>query len=73
LEALSCRTPAPNAGQHVGGFVIDIGYGGASVSPWHEGEPRRSGWLGIRRGDNPPVEIATWRCDRCGFLESYAL
>jgi hypothetical protein len=55
------------------GFVIDIDYGGASVSSWQDGEPRRSKWLGVRRGDNPPVEITTRRCDRCGFLESYAL
>jgi hypothetical protein len=53
------------------GFVIDKTHGGASVSTWMEGEPVRSIWFGVKaRGTQ--FETRTWRCRRCGFLESYA-
>jgi hypothetical protein len=73
VEAIMSRTCPQCQSNMSDGFIIDIGYGGANVSSWQEGEPRKSRWLGVRPGDSPPVEITTWRCDRCGFLESYAL
>jgi len=55
------------------GFLIDKGHGGSrSVSSWLEGVPERSFWMGIKLRGRAPLEVATWRCDRCGFLESYA-
>jgi hypothetical protein len=54
------------------GFVADTTYGGASVSSWIEGEPKRSWWMGVKLAGETPIEIKTWRCDRCGYLESYA-
>jgi hypothetical protein len=54
------------------GFIVDNGYGTRTVSTWAEGEPRKSIWVGVKLGDKPPVEIQTWRCGRCGYLESYA-
>ena len=54
------------------GFVIDKSDSGRSVSSWLEGAPDKSMWLGVRLGGKTPVEIATWRCGSCGFLESYA-
>jgi hypothetical protein len=52
------------------GFVVTEQSGVRAVSSWSEGPPRRT-WLGIKlRGK--PIEITTWRCQRCGFLESYA-
>lgn len=54
------------------GFVIDHGdYGSQSVAKWQGGAPRKSFWTGIKEGD-PQVDIATFRCTRCGYLESYA-
>jgi len=54
------------------GFVIDHGdYGSASVSTWHGGAPRKSIWTGVKKSDER-LEVETWRCGRCGFLESYA-
>jgi len=54
------------------GFVIDHVFGGRAVSRWVEGAPQRSPWLGVGLAGAMPIEIATWRCGRCGFLESYA-
>ena len=54
------------------GFVIDEGYGTAHVSTWQEGEPRRSIWTGIKKSKENQAKVTTWRCKRCGFLESYA-
>lgn len=56
----------------VEGFVIDQTHGGRAVSSWLEGAPYKSMWLGIRLKGKTPIEIATWRCSSCGFLESYA-
>jgi len=57
----------------VEGFVIDQGYGVRTVSSWLEGPPQKSRWTGVKLGGRTPVEIATWRCTSCGFLESYAV
>jgi hypothetical protein len=54
------------------GFIVDQGYGSASVSTWQDGAPK-SYWLGgikLQKGDQ--IEVTTYRCERCGFLESYA-
>ncbi len=53
------------------GFVIDHTYGAANPATWLEGKPVR-GWFGLRYDRKAPVEIATWRCVKCGYLESYA-
>lgn len=53
------------------GFVIDEAHGSKSVSTWIEGAPVRS-WLGIKTKGKAKHEIQTWRCTRCGLLESYA-
>ncbi len=61
------------AGEMVDGYVVDQGdYGSASVPKWREGEPRKSIWVGLKLGGTTPLEITTWRCRRCGYLESYA-
>lgn len=54
------------------GFIVDNTYGGREVSSWVEGEPTKSFWAGLSFHGHQPIEIKTWRCDRCGFLESYA-
>ena len=54
------------------GFVIDNVDGGRGVSKWVEGSPVKNFWVGVSLGGRDPVEIATWRCRSCGFLESYA-
>ena len=54
------------------GFVIDEGHGVYKVSTWQAGEPRKSIWTGIKRPKADQLKISTRRCERCGFLESYA-
>ena len=55
------------------GFALDNNEGGRrSVSSWVEGEPRKSFWKGIALGGRRQIPISTWRCNRCGLLESYA-
>ncbi|HEY0626388.1 MAG TPA: PF20097 family protein [Allosphingosinicella sp.] len=59
-------------GEMADGYTVDQGYGTASVPTWREGEPRKSIWVGLKLGGTTPIEITTWRCRRCGYLESYA-
>ena len=59
-------------GRMTEGFVIDEGYGTAHVSTWQQGEPRKSFWTGIKKSKKEQIKVETWRCDRCGYLESYA-
>ena len=54
------------------GFIVDEGYGTRTVSRWFRGEPQTGffGTLKVRRKD--AIDVATYRCTRCGYLESYA-
>ncbi len=54
------------------GFVVDEGYGTVTVGDWVAGEPVKSFWAGLKLKGRTRLRIATWRCRRCGFLESYA-
>ena len=54
------------------GFVLDNAHGGRVQGGWVEGEPERSIWTGIKLKGRKQVPITTYRCQRCGYLESYA-
>ena len=55
------------------GFIVDQAHGMPQVSQWQEGPPPKSFWLGgVTRSGADRFEITTMRCDRCGYLESYA-
>lgn len=55
------------------GFVPTVTTRGTrTVSSWVEGTPKKSLWLGLKLGSKARLEIQTWRCGRCGYLESYA-
>jgi predicted nucleic-acid-binding Zn-ribbon protein len=54
------------------GFILDNTYGGRIVSKWIEGAPERSVWLGLSLKGKKVVDIVTYRCPSCGYLESYA-
>ena len=53
------------------GYIVDEGYGTRTVAEWVAGEPERSIWTGLssRQGK---LDVITYRCRRCGYLESYA-
>ena len=52
------------------GFVLGERQGMRAVSSWAEGAPQET-WFGIKLKAKP-IKVQTWRCTRCGFLESYA-
>ena len=52
------------------GFVAQDQSGIKAVTGWSEGVPNKR-WYGVKV-IGKPIEIATWRCNRCGFLENYA-
>ena len=55
------------------GFILDQGdYGAAHISTFQAGEPRKRFWTGIKKTKADQVAITTLRCNRCGYLESYA-
>jgi transposase-like protein len=54
------------------GFIVDEGYGKKSVSTWVAGEPQKGFWTGLRVRGKDRVEMSTYRCRQCGYLESYA-
>lgn len=54
------------------GFVLDRGhYDAKNMQKWIEGEPVRS-WMGIKTKGKESFKVQTFRCERCGWLESYA-
>jgi hypothetical protein len=54
------------------GYVVDEGYGNRTVAKWIAGEPVRSMWFGLTLRGKDKLDITTYRCRRCGYLESYA-
>ena len=49
------------------GLIIDKDHSGTRhVSSWLEGVPVRSFWGGIKLQGKKPIEIQTFRCNRCG-------
>jgi len=52
--------------------VLDHTYGANAVSSWVEGEPQKSIWVGVKLEAKEPIDIESWRCSRCGFIEQYA-
>ncbi len=55
------------------GLVIDKGHAGEMKVPeWLEGPPERSFWFGLKTKGKEHFAVQTFRCTRCGFLESYA-
>ena len=55
------------------GFLIDVGYGQTAVPNWVAGEPVSSFWsAGLKLRGKDKLPVTTYRCRRCGYLESYA-
>ncbi len=57
------------------GFIADYNYGESNItaiqSVWVEGE-FKTNWLGSNIKDNKKFITTTFRCENCGYLESYA-
>ena len=54
------------------GFIKDEGYGTVHASKWVEGPPEKSFWSGTKTSGRKQVQVVTYRCTSCGYLESYA-
>jgi hypothetical protein len=54
------------------GYTIDVGYGTKSVPKWVAGEPQKSIWTGLKLSGKDQLDVSTYRCRRCSYLESYA-
>ena len=54
------------------GYLIDQGHGTRTVPKWVAGLPQKSIWTGLKLRGLDQVDVATYRCRRCGYLESYA-
>jgi hypothetical protein len=55
------------------GFVADGNQSGFAQEVWVPGEPERSFWTGLKLKKDQLIPVATHRCPRCGYLESYAM
>ena len=53
------------------GIVLDESYGRRMPAKWIEGAAQYWMWNVVIRGKRQ-LEISTYRCRRCGYLESYA-
>ncbi len=54
------------------GFIADATEHYAKIAQWVEGVPLKSFWSGIKTRGRKNLNIETWRCGRCAYLESYA-
>lgn len=55
------------------GFVMDAGQGRVvNPSHWIEGKPERSMWFGTKIRGKAKHRVASYRCQKCAYLESYA-
>ncbi len=51
--------------------MLDETYGAVKNSGWIKGIADRSMWTGIKLRGRKPSPIVSYRCPRCGLLESY--
>jgi len=54
------------------GFLLELMEGGKKPTEWIEGPPEKSFWVGVKTGGKEHRTVRTFRCVKCGFLESYA-
>jgi hypothetical protein len=54
------------------GFIKDEAHGAVRTSMWVEGPPEKSFWTGTKTYGKKQVRITSFRCTKCGYLESYA-
>ena len=54
------------------GFLVDHTYGAVAPSEWASGEPHYSKWTGMQMKGRQLYDVVTFRCMRCGLLESVA-
>lgn len=68
------RIECPHCGKRMApGYLLELGdnnrLGGTR---WVEGTPQRSFWKGLSLRNRLVLPVVTYRCERCGYLASYA-
>lgn len=54
------------------GFILDVTDSATHQAQWAEGEAKKSFWFGVRVPRDERHLVTTYRCSKCGYLESYA-
>ena len=54
------------------GWLVDFAHGGIAVLQWAPGTPERSWWSGAKVNRKKLLEVTTFRCSECGYLEVFA-
>jgi hypothetical protein len=67
IECIRCHT------QMEVGYVPDGTHSGFQRQSWFPGEPKPSFWMGLKLKADELVPVTTFRCPKCGYLESYAI
>jgi hypothetical protein len=67
-------TTCSKCGAHMElGYLLDRGdHNVSGIATWIEGQPRRGLFGALKISGRRRLQVATMRCERCGFLESYA-
>jgi predicted nucleic-acid-binding Zn-ribbon protein len=70
----SDRHECPKCGRQMQpGYFLDSKHGERrGATEWVEGVPVRSFWMGLKIKGRQVLPVTVYRCERCGFLESYA-
>ena len=57
------------------GYILDAMYGNivTTTSKWSKGKPKKILSFALPTSENTSMQIVTYRCPECGYLESYAL
>jgi hypothetical protein len=57
------------------GFIPDLGDKSVlQTSDWYEGLPERPRWFGrLKTSGKRRFLVRSYRCTRCGYIESYAI
>lgn len=69
---MSDRKCSKCAGPLKEGFILDCSHNAVRVGHWAEGAP--AFWILriLKMKGRRKIPMQTWRCTRCGYLESYA-
>jgi len=54
------------------GFLLDVARGAYLQATWVEGRPEAAIWSGLKIKGKRRIPVRTFRCEQCGYLESYA-
>ena len=67
VECPKCRSKMEE------GFTLDQTRNAVDTSKWVDGPPEKSFWKGLKTRGKKQIPVATYRCSKCGYLESYAV